>query len=92
MTQTPVPGSTGTWSSGRVAIFVYVGGEVAIGSFLVNFMGQPNIAGLPAAEAGRYLSFYWGGAMVGRFIGAAVMRRDCRQVKVLAFNAFFAGL
>lgn len=76
---------------GAVAIFVYVGGEVSIGSFLVNFMGQPNIAALPAAEAGRYLSFYWGGAMVGRFIGAAVMR-VIAPGKVLAFNAFFAGL
>jgi MFS transporter, FHS family, L-fucose permease len=76
---------------GAVAIFVYVGGEVSIGSFLVNFMGQPNIAALPAAEAGRYLSFYWGGAMVGRFIGAAVMR-VIKPGKLLAFNAFFAGL
>jgi FHS family L-fucose permease-like MFS transporter len=76
---------------GAVAIFVYVGGEVAIGSFLVNFLGQPNIAGLSAAEAGRYLSFYWGGAMVGRFIGAAVMR-VIAPGKVLAFNASVAAL
>ena len=59
---------------GAVAIFVYVGGEVAIGSFLVNFLGMPNIGGLSAERAGYYLSFYWGGAMVGRFIGAVVMR------------------
>jgi len=76
---------------GAVAIFVYVGGEVAIGSFLVNFLGQSNIAGLSAAEAGRYLSFYWGGAMVGRFIGAAVMR-VIAPGKVLAFNAAVAAL
>ena len=76
---------------GAVAIFVYVGGEVAIGSFLVNFLGQPEIGGLTAADAGRYLSFYWGGAMVGRFIGAAVMR-VIRPGRVLAFNACVAAI
>jgi MFS transporter, FHS family, L-fucose permease len=75
---------------GAVGIFVYVGGEVSIGSFLVNFMGDPEIAGLPAAEAGKYLSFYWGGAMVGRFIGSAVLRM-INPGKVLAFNAVVAG-
>ena len=55
---------------GVIAIFVYVGGEVAIGSLLVNFMADPGIGGLSEDVAGRYLSFYWGGAMVGRFIGA----------------------
>ena len=76
---------------GAVAIFVYVGGEVSIGSFLVNFLGQPYIAGLPAAEAGRYLSFYWGGAMVGRFVGAAAMRY-IKPGKALAFNACVAAV
>ncbi len=76
---------------GAVAIFVYVGGEVSIGSFLVNFMGEPNIAGLAAAEAGKYLSFYWGGAMVGRFVGSAVMR-VIKPGRVLAFNAAIAAL
>ena len=76
---------------GAVAIFVYVGGEVAIGSFLVNFLGQPYIAGLSAAEAGRYLAFYWGGAMVGRFVGAFVMR-FIAPGKVLAFNALVASI
>jgi MFS transporter, FHS family, L-fucose permease len=75
---------------GAIAIFVYVGGEVAIGSFLVNFLGQSEIAGLTAAEAGRYLSFYWGGAMVGRFIGAAVMQKIKPGV-ALAFNAIVAA-
>ena len=76
---------------GAVGIFVYVGGEVSIGSFLVNFMGQSDIAGLTAAEAGKYLSFYWGGAMVGRFIGAGVMQK-IKPGKVLAFNATIAAL
>lgn len=71
---------------GAVGIFVYVGAEVSIGSFLVNFMAQPEIGGLPQAVAGRYLSFYWGGAMVGRFIGAAVLRK-VKPGYVLAFNA-----
>jgi FHS family L-fucose permease-like MFS transporter len=71
---------------GVVAIFLYVGAEVAIGSFLVNFMAQPDIAGLSEQKAGHYLSLYWGGAMVGRFVGSAVMRR-IRPGYLLAFNA-----
>ena len=74
---------------GAVAIFVYVGAEVSIGSFLVNFMGLPRIAGLPPHDAGRLLALYWGGAMVGRFLGSAVMRR-LEPGKVLAFNAIAA--
>jgi FHS family L-fucose permease-like MFS transporter len=74
---------------GAVAIFVYVGAEVSIGSFLVNFMAQPQIGGLPEGVAGQYVSLYWGGAMVGRFIGAAVLRR-VKPGKLLAFNAVCA--
>ena len=74
---------------GAIAIFLYVGGEVCIGSFLINFMGEPAIAGLAENEAGKYVSFYWGGAMVGRFIGAAVMQR-INPGKVLVFNALAA--
>lgn len=75
---------------GAIGIFVYVGAEVSIGSFLVNFMERPEIAGLSAETGGKYLSLYWGGAMVGRFIGAVVMTR-VKPGKVLAFNAFVAG-
>ena len=71
---------------GAVAIFVYVGAEVSIGSFLVNFMAQPEIGGLSEGTAGRYLSLYWGGAMVGRFIGAYVLRW-IKAGYLLAFNA-----
>ncbi|MCK9409155.1 MAG: sugar MFS transporter [Bacteroidetes bacterium] len=60
---------------GAVAIFVYVGAEVSIGSFLVNFMGQPDVAGLQEAAAAAFVSYYWGGAMVGRFIGSALLQR-----------------
>lgn len=75
---------------GAVAIFVYVGGEVSIGSFLVNFLGEPDIAGLAEQDAGKYVSFYWGGAMVGRFIGSVVMQK-IHPAKVLAFNAVAAA-
>ncbi len=71
---------------GALGIFVYVGAEVAIGSFLVNLMGQPDIAGLSEHEAGRLLALYWGGAMLGRFVGVALMRRF-RPSHLLAFNA-----
>jgi FHS family L-fucose permease-like MFS transporter len=75
---------------GTVAIFLYVGAEVSIGSFLVNFLGEKNIAALPAAEAAKYVSYYWGMAMIGRFIGFAVMRR-VSPGKTLAFNATCAA-
>ncbi|MBO9600159.1 MAG: glucose/galactose MFS transporter, partial [Cohnella sp.] len=76
---------------GAVGIFVYVGAEVSVGSFLVNFISQPEIAGLSEADAANYVSYFWGGAMVGRFIGSAVMR-FIDDGKVLAFNAVFAAL
>jgi MFS transporter, FHS family, L-fucose permease len=60
---------------GALGIFAYVGAEVSIGSFLVNYFGQPDIAGFSAKTAAGYVSFYWGGAMAGRFLGAAILRR-----------------
>jgi FHS family L-fucose permease-like MFS transporter len=60
---------------GALGIFAYVGAEVSIGSFLVNYFGLPDIAGMSAKHAAGYVSFYWGGAMIGRFLGAAVLRR-----------------
>jgi len=74
---------------GAVGIFVYVGGEVSIGSFLVNFLELPTIAGLAEQDAGKYVSFYWGGAMLGRFFGAAVMQR-IQPANALVFNALSA--
>ena len=71
---------------GAIGIFLYVGGEVSIGSFLINFLGDDTVAGLTPAAAAHYVSYYWGGAMVGRFIGFAVMRR-VSPGKALAFNA-----
>jgi FHS family L-fucose permease-like MFS transporter len=71
---------------GAIGIFLYVGGEVSIGSFLINFIGEPHIAALAPADAAHYVSYYWGGAMVGRFVGFAVMRY-VSPGKTLAFNA-----
>jgi MFS transporter, FHS family, L-fucose permease len=76
---------------GAIGIFVYVGAEVSIGSFLVNFLGEKSIAGLAEADAGKYVAFYWGGAMIGRFVGAAVMQK-LKAGKVLAFAALVAAL
>jgi FHS family L-fucose permease-like MFS transporter len=75
---------------GAVGIFVYVGAEVSIGSFLVNFLAEDNIAGMAESDAAQYIAYYWGGAMVGRFVGSAVMRK-VPAGKVLAFNAFAAS-
>jgi len=55
---------------GVVAIFMYVGGEVSVGSAIINFLGQPSVAGLSEFEASKYVSIYWGGLMIGRFMGA----------------------
>ncbi|GIU51237.1 MULTISPECIES: sugar MFS transporter [Shewanella] len=76
---------------GAVGIFVYVGAEVGIGSFLINFLTQPDIGGFTEAQAAKYIAYYFGGAMVGRFIGALVMQKIAAG-KVLAFNATCAVL
>ena len=71
---------------GALAIFMYVGAEVSIGSFLINLISLPEVAGIPEDQSAEYLALYWGGAMVGRFVGSAVMRFVC-PASVLAFNA-----
>ena len=76
---------------GVFGIFAYVGGEVAIGSYLVNFMGLPSIAGLQESEAAAYIAYYWGGAMIGRFIGSALLR-TIQPGKQLGFQAAVAAL
>jgi len=55
---------------GMLAIFMYVGGEVSIGSSLISFLGQPDIAGLNPLEASNYVALFWGGMLIGRFMGA----------------------
>jgi FHS family L-fucose permease-like MFS transporter len=74
---------------GALAIFTYVGAEVAIGSLLINYLGQPSMGGLSHASAARYVSLYWGGAMVGRFIGFVALRR-VPQAKALTFVSLLA--
>ncbi len=59
---------------GALCIFLYVGAEVAVGSLIVNYLMEANVLGLSAEEAGKHVPLYWGGAMVGRFIGAALLR------------------
>ena len=60
---------------GVLAIFLYVGAEVAIGSFLANYAMRPDIGAIAKEDVGRYVSMYWGAAMVGRFIGAVLLLR-----------------
>jgi FHS family L-fucose permease-like MFS transporter len=60
---------------GAIAIFVYVGAEVSIGSFLVNYFTQAEIGGLTEKAAASFVAFYWGGAMVGRFIGSGLLQK-----------------
>jgi FHS family L-fucose permease-like MFS transporter len=62
---------------GVLAIFMYVGGEVSVGSAIINFLGQKTVAGLSAVDASKYVSIYWGGLMIGRFM-AAVMLSEIR--------------
>jgi FHS family L-fucose permease-like MFS transporter len=75
---------------GAIGIFAYVGAEVSIGSFLVNYFGLPEIAGLTAKSAAGFVSFYWAGAMVGRFLGAGLLRR-VKAGNLLALCAVFAA-
>jgi FHS family L-fucose permease-like MFS transporter len=76
---------------GVLALFAYVGAEVSIGSVLVNYLEQPGILALSAQSAGERLSFYWGGAMVGRFIGSWLLNRIAPG-KLLATFAAIAAL
>ena len=73
---------------GAIAIFVYVGGEVSIGSFLVSYLGQPFIAGLEPADAGKYVALYWGGAMIGRFFGSILLSEITDNKKKYTFLFF----
>jgi FHS family L-fucose permease-like MFS transporter len=59
---------------GAVCIFLYVGAEVAIGSLIVNYLMQAHVMGLEEQAAGKLIGLYWGGAMIGRFIGSAILR------------------
>jgi len=75
---------------GVIAIFAYVGAEVSIGSFLVNYFGLPEIAGFAPKTAAGYVSFYWAGAMVGRFVGAPLLQHF-KPGRLLAICAVLAA-
>jgi FHS family L-fucose permease-like MFS transporter len=76
---------------GAVGIFVYVGAEVSIGSFLINYFSQSYIGNITEAQAAKYVSLYWGGAMAGRFIGSAILQK-VRTGTVLGVAAITAAL
>ncbi len=59
---------------GALCIFLYVGAEVAIGSLIVNYLQQKQVLGITQAQAGDYIPYYWGGALIGRFVGSALLR------------------
>jgi MFS transporter, FHS family, L-fucose permease len=76
---------------GAVGIFVYVGAEVAIGSFLVNYFSQSNIGNVTEKIAAGFVSYYWFSAMVGRFVGSAILQK-VRTGLVLGICALAAAL
>jgi MFS transporter, FHS family, L-fucose permease len=74
-----------------LCIFLYVGAEVSIGTYMTTYLSQPNTLALPLSSAGHMVAYYWGGAMVGRLIGAWVLAR-VSPGKVLAFCAIGASV
>lgn len=84
LTESPAPASSilqaftllqqPRFAFGALCIFLYVGAEVAIGSVIVNFLMEADVLKMGAEEAGKHVTLYWGGAMVGRFIGAWLLR------------------
>jgi FHS family L-fucose permease-like MFS transporter len=71
---------------GALSIFLYVGAEVAIGSIIINYLALERVLGQPEGVVGWMIGLYWGGAMIGRFIGSAALRMFSPG-KILAFNA-----
>jgi FHS family L-fucose permease-like MFS transporter len=71
---------------GMVGIFAYVGGEVALGSHIVSYLHLSDVMNMTPADAGQQVSYYWGGAMVGRFVGAYLLNKF-NPGRLLAFNA-----
>jgi len=71
---------------GVLAIFMYVGGEVSIGSSIINYLGQPSVAGLTAVQASKYVALFWGGMLIGRFmasVGLSEMPVAKKQILLL---------
>ena len=76
---------------GALGIFLYVGAEVSIGSFLTNYLNRPEIGNLTLPVAAGMLMYYWGGAMIGRFVGSYVLTR-VKTGTLLGINALVAAL
>ncbi|MGE8432123.1 sugar MFS transporter [Chryseobacterium joostei] len=76
---------------GVFAMFCYVGGEVAVGSFIISFLEQPQIMGFDEIISKNYLSLYWGGAMIGRFLGAISLNQSLSQGKKAIYMLGAAG-
>jgi FHS family L-fucose permease-like MFS transporter len=72
---------------GVLAIFFYVGGEVSIGSFMVNYLSLPDIGNMSEQRASHFVSFYWLGAMIGRFIGSSLLAILSPRKLLAAFAA-----
>ncbi len=72
---------------GVIAIFMYVGGEVSVGSSIINFLGQKSVAALGAVEASKYVSLFWGGMLMGRFMGAVELSELTTRNKQLLLAA-----
>lgn len=77
---------------GVLAIFLYVGAEVAIGSFIANYAMRPDIGAIAKEDVGKYVSAYWFLAMVGRFIGAALLLKANPRRLLGAYAAVNIGL
>ncbi|MGU3373787.1 sugar MFS transporter [Chryseobacterium sp. M5A1_1a] len=76
---------------GVFAMFCYVGGEVAVGSFIISFLEQPQIMGFDEIISKNYLALYWGGAMIGRFLGAISLNQSLSQGKKAIYMLGAAG-
>jgi FHS family L-fucose permease-like MFS transporter len=82
---------------GVLAILMYVGGEVSVGSAIINFLGQPDVAGMSAVDASKYVALFWGGMLIGRFMGAVELSEMAKAKKqallvaipILGFLLFF---
>jgi len=73
---------------GVVAIFMYVGGEVSVGSNIIKFLGEKSVAGLEPLEASKYVSLFWGGMLLGRFMGSV----ELSEMKPAKKQMFLIGI
>jgi FHS family L-fucose permease-like MFS transporter len=71
---------------GIPAIFIYLIAEIGVANLFVNFVSQPEIADLTHEQAGRYLTFLWGGMMIGRFVGSFIMQKIPAETVLAAFS------